>query len=77
MFTRSQLTISPAIIFGRYYTRNIYPQLLKNFIHNDFWVGIIPAMYTRSHLTTLPAMVLGRYYTCNLYLQSLNNFYWQ
>ena len=57
MFTRSRLL--PAMILGRYYTRNVYPQSLNNFTRND--LGILPAMFTRSHLTT--AMILGRYFT--------------
>ena len=62
------------MILGRFYTRNVYPQSLTNFTHNDFWVGITPAMFTHSRLTTLPAMSLGRYHTRNVYPQSLNNF---
>ena len=59
MFTRSHLTTLPAMILGKFYTRNVYPQSLNNFTRNDFWVGIIPAMFTRSGLTTLPAMIFG------------------
>ena len=36
MFTRSRLTTLPAIIMGRYYTRNVYQQSLNNFTRNDF-----------------------------------------
>ena len=62
------------MILGRFYTRNVYPQSLTNFTHNDFWVGITPAMFTHSRLTTLPAMILGSNYTYNIYAQLLNNF---
>ena len=50
------------MISGRYYTRNVYPQSLTNFTHNDFWVGITPAMFTHSRLTTLPAMSFPNFY---------------
>ena len=36
MFTRSRLTTLPAMILGRYYTRNVYPQSLNNFTHKHF-----------------------------------------
>ena len=61
------------MILGRFYTRNVYPQLLNNFTRNDLvgiiptvaynftrndlGKGIIPAMFTRSRLTTFPAMI--------------------
>ena len=57
MFTRSHLTTLPAMILGRYYTRNVYLQSHNNFTRNDLGKGIIPAMFTRSRLTTLPAMI--------------------
>ena len=36
MFTRSRLTTLPAMILGRNYTCNVYPQSLNNFTRNDF-----------------------------------------
>ena len=36
MFTRSRLTTLPAMILGKNYTRNVYPQSLYNFTRNDF-----------------------------------------
>ena len=35
MFTRSHLTTLPAMILGRYETRNVNPQSLNNFTRND------------------------------------------
>ena len=36
MFTRSRLTTLPAMILGKYYTSNVYPQSLNHFTRNDF-----------------------------------------
>ena len=42
MFTRSRLITLPAMIKGRNYTRNVYPQSLHNFTRNDFGYVLYP-----------------------------------